>query len=109
MVARAHRARLHPPGWPRRGEPNGDERCGTPTGAQREQATKHAVNKRSALQGAARSIGWTTNDFQYEAGFADLARGLAAIYAVHSATEDAWVAVAIAGGVFMALAGLNHV
>jgi hypothetical protein len=60
-------------------------------------------------KGAARSIGWTTNDFQYEVGFADLARGLAAIYAVHSATEDAWVAVAIAGGVFMTLAGLNHI
>jgi hypothetical protein len=65
----------------------------------------HTVFARST----ARSIGWQTNGFQYEIGFADFATGVAAIYAVHSGTADAWAAVAIAGGLFRVLAGLNHI
>jgi hypothetical protein len=57
----------------------------------------------------AAGIGWQTGDFQYEVGFADLARGLGAIYAVHSASQDAWVAISIVAGGFMVLAGLNHI
>lgn len=57
----------------------------------------------------AAAIGWETNGFQYEVGFANLAIGLSAIYAVHSGTPDAWVAAGIAGGVFLALAAVNHV
>jgi len=57
----------------------------------------------------AASIGWQTNGFQYEIGFADFATGVAAIYAVHAGSEDAWAAVAIAGGLFRVLAGANHV
>lgn len=59
-------------------------------------------------KGTAKAIGWETNNFQYEVGFADFSRGLAAIYAVHAASEKAWVAVGIAGGVFAVLAGINH-
>ena len=36
----------------------------------------------------AKAIGWETNGFQYEVGFANLAIGLGAIYAVHSGTPD---------------------
>jgi hypothetical protein len=57
----------------------------------------------------AASIGWKTNDFQYEVGFADLATGVAAIYAVHAGSPTAWAAVAIAGGLFRLLAGVNHI
>ncbi|WP_138757430.1 DUF6790 family protein [Modestobacter altitudinis] len=57
----------------------------------------------------AASIGWESNGFQYEVGFADLATGVAAIYAVHAGSEDAWVAIAIAGGLFRVLAGVNHI
>jgi hypothetical protein len=57
----------------------------------------------------AKSIGWETNGFQYEVGFANLAIGLTSIYAVHSGTPDAWVAAGIAGGTFLVLAGLNHI
>ena len=34
--------------------------------------------------------------------------GVAAIYAVHAGSPQAWAAVAIAGGLFRALAGVNH-
>jgi predicted membrane channel-forming protein YqfA (hemolysin III family) len=57
----------------------------------------------------AASIGWETNGFQYEVGFANLAVGLAGIYAGSSDRAEAWVAAAIAGGVFLLLAGLNHI
>lgn len=57
----------------------------------------------------AKAIGWETNGFQYEVGFSDFSRGVAAIYAVHSASEGAWIAVTIAGGLFAVLAGVNHI
>jgi hypothetical protein len=57
----------------------------------------------------AKSIGWETNGFQYEVGFANLAIGLAGIYAANQDASEAWVAAALAGGVFLALAGAYHV
>ncbi|WP_116451644.1 DUF6790 family protein [Blastococcus litoris] len=57
----------------------------------------------------AASIGWETNGFQFEVGFADFATGVAALYAVHAGSSGAWAAVAIAGGLFRLLAGANHV
>ena len=57
----------------------------------------------------AQAIGWETNGFQYEVGFANLAVGLAGIYAANQDASQAWVAAALAGGVFLALAGANHV
>jgi predicted membrane channel-forming protein YqfA (hemolysin III family) len=57
----------------------------------------------------AKAIGWETNGFQYEVGFANLAIGLAGIYASNQDASSAWVAAALAGGVFLALAAANHV
>lgn len=57
----------------------------------------------------AKAIGWETNGFQYEVGFANLAVGLAAVYAAYSSTPDAWVAASIASGTFLLLAAANHV
>jgi predicted membrane channel-forming protein YqfA (hemolysin III family) len=57
----------------------------------------------------AKSIGWETNGFQYEVGFANLALGLAGIYASSQDASSAWIAASLAGGVFLVLAGANHV
>ncbi len=57
----------------------------------------------------AESIGWQTNGFQYEVGFANLAVGLAGIYAGSVDSGPAWIAASIAGGTFLALAGCYHV
>ena len=57
----------------------------------------------------AASIGWQTNGFQYEVGFANLAVGLAGIYAANQDSSQAWIAAAIAGGVFLTLAAANHI
>lgn len=57
----------------------------------------------------ARAIGWQTNGFQYEVGFASLGIGLAGIYASSLDTPGAWIAASIAGGTFFVLAGCNHV
>jgi hypothetical protein len=57
----------------------------------------------------ARSIGWQTNGFQYEVGFANLAIGLAALYASFQDESEAWITASLAGGVFLALAGIYHV
>lgn len=57
----------------------------------------------------AASIGWETNGFQYEVGFANLAMGLAGIYAGSSDRPEAWIAASIAGGVFLLLAAVNHI
>ncbi len=57
----------------------------------------------------AKSIGWETNGFQYEVGFANLAIGLTGIYAANQDASQVWVAAAIAGGVFLTLAGVYHV
>jgi hypothetical protein len=65
----------------------------------------HTVFARST----ASSIGWETNGFQYEVGFANLAMGLAGIYAGSVDSSAAWIAASIAGGVFLLLAGLNHI
>ena len=56
----------------------------------------------------AQSNGWQTNPFQYEIGFANLAVGLAGIYAANQDASQAWVAAALAGGVLLALAGADH-
>lgn len=65
----------------------------------------HTVLARQTAAG----IGWETNGFQYEVGFASLAMGLGAIYASCVDSPDAWVAASIASGVFLLLAGVNHV
>jgi hypothetical protein len=57
----------------------------------------------------AASIGWKTNGFQYEVGFANLAVGLAGVYAGSSGQREAWIAASLAGGVFLLFAGLNHI
>jgi hypothetical protein len=57
----------------------------------------------------AKSIGWETSGFQYEVGFANLAIGLGGIYASSQDTPDAWIVAALAGGVFLVLAGAYHV
>ena len=57
----------------------------------------------------ARSIGWETNGFQFELGYASLAMGLAAIYASTVDEPAAWVVASIASGLFLLLAGFNHV
>lgn len=57
----------------------------------------------------AEQIGWETNGFQYEVGFASLGIGSAAIVAAFLDSSDAWLVASIAGGAFLLLAGLNHV
>jgi hypothetical protein len=57
----------------------------------------------------AASIGWETNGFQYEVGFANLAVGLGGIYAGASDAPAAWIVASLAGGVFLVLAALNHI
>lgn len=57
----------------------------------------------------AREIGWESNGFQYEVGFANLAFGLAGLYAAFQDTSEAWVVASLAAGVFLLLAGVNHV
>ncbi|MDX6584121.1 MAG: hypothetical protein QOI10_3305 [Solirubrobacterales bacterium] len=57
----------------------------------------------------AKSIGWETNGFQYEVGFASLGIGLAGIYVANHTDSVAWVAASLAGGIFLLLAGANHV
>ena len=68
-------------------------------------AVMHTVFAKQTAQ----SIGWVSNPFQYEVGFANLAVGLAGIYAANQDASQAWVAAALAGGVFLALAGAYHV
>ena len=65
----------------------------------------HTVFARST----ARAIGWQTNGFQYEVGFASLGIGLGGIYASFTDTPEAWIAASIAGGIFLLLSGLNHI
>jgi predicted membrane channel-forming protein YqfA (hemolysin III family) len=60
-------------------------------------------------RGTAKSIGWETSGFQYEVGFANLAIGLAGIYAGTRDEPEAWIAASIAGGTFLLLAGINHI
>ena len=56
----------------------------------------------------AASIGWQTNGFQYEIGFASLGLGVAGILA-GATVPAAWLPVAAAGAIFLVLAGANHV
>lgn len=57
----------------------------------------------------ARVIGWESNGFQYELGFASLAVGLGGIYASTVDQPAAWVVASIASGLFLLLAGINHI
>lgn len=68
-------------------------------------ALAHTVFARQTAKG----IGWETNGFQYELGFTCLAMGLAAIYASTVDVPPAWVTASIASGLFLLLAGINHV
>ena len=65
----------------------------------------HTVFARST----ARSIGWETSGFQYEVGFANLAVGLAGIYAAGRDEPEAWIAASLAAATFLFFAGLYHV
>lgn len=65
----------------------------------------HTVFARST----AKAIGWQTNGFQYEVGFASLGIGLAGIYASFTDVPEAWIAASLAGGLFLLLAGFNHI
>jgi len=56
----------------------------------------------------AASIGWVSNGFQKEVGFANLAIGAAAITA-SMMQSDAWVIATIAGTAFLGGAAVNHV
>lgn len=56
----------------------------------------------------AANIGWQTNGFQYEIGFVSLGLGLGGIVASMSSSA-AWAPIAIAQGIFLALAGVNHI
>ncbi len=56
----------------------------------------------------AASIGWQTNGFQYEIGFASLGFGAAGIIAA-MAVPAAWLPIAVAQSIFLVLAGVNHV
>lgn len=56
----------------------------------------------------AANIGWQTNGFQYEIGFASLGLGVAGILA-GATVPAAWLPVAAAGAIFLVLAGANHV
>lgn len=67
-------------------------------------AVMHTVLARKT----AAQIGWQTNGFQYEIGFVSLGLGLAGIVAANSGSE-AWWPIAIAQGVFLVLAAINHV
>lgn len=60
-------------------------------------------------RGTAKSIGWETNGFQYEVGFASLGIGLAGIYASNVGDHSAWIVASLAGGIFLLLAGFNHI
>ncbi|MFZ9668277.1 MAG: DUF6790 family protein [Solirubrobacterales bacterium] len=55
----------------------------------------------------AESIGWVTNGFQYEIGFASLGLGIACLYAIHHGKE-AWIAVSLPTITFLFFAGVNH-
>mgnify|MGYP001823158105 CR=1 FL=1 len=57
----------------------------------------------------AKAIGWQTNGFQCEIGFASLGIGPGGIYASFTDTPEAWIAASIAGGIFLLLSGLNHI
>ena len=65
----------------------------------------HTVFARST----AKSIGWETSGFQYEVGFANLAVGLAGLYAAYQDAAEAWIAASLAAGGFLFLAGVYHV
>lgn len=68
-------------------------------------AITHTIFARST----AKAIGWETNGFQYEVGYASLGIGLAGVYASGVESSSAWIAAALAGGIFLLLAGVNHV
>ena len=67
-------------------------------------AVSHTVFARQAAQ----SIGWETNGFQYEVGFANLAIGLAGVYASNQDESSAWIAASITS-VFLLCAAGNHI
>ncbi|WP_372447478.1 DUF6790 family protein [Pseudonocardia parietis] len=54
-------------------------------------------------------LGWQTNGFQYEIGFASTAIGLGGIYASTQDAPAAWIVAAQAGGLFLLLAAVNHI
>lgn len=68
-------------------------------------AVAHTILARST----AKDIGWESSGFQLEVGFASLGIGLAGIYASIVDDLSAWVVASLAAGVFLLLAGLNHI
>ena len=68
-----------------------------------------SVNHTLLARRTAAAIGWQTNGFQYEVGFASLAIGLGGIYASNVDDSSAWIVASLAGGLFLTLAGVNHI
>lgn len=56
----------------------------------------------------AANIGWETNGFQYEIGFASYGMGLAGIIAAYTG-PGSWLVLTIASSFFLIFAGINHV
>lgn len=56
----------------------------------------------------AKNIGWKTNGFQYELGFASLGLGLAGIIAAYKGSGS-WLELTIVITAFLVLAGINHI
>lgn len=55
----------------------------------------------------AKNIGWKTNGFQYELGFASLGLGIAGIIAAYKGSGS-WLELSIVITAFLVLAGINH-
>lgn len=68
-----------------------------------------AVSHTIFARPTAKAIGWVSNGFQYEVGFASLGIGLAGLIAANSNDSSAWVVASLAGGIFLFLAGVNHI
>ncbi len=56
-----------------------------------------------------RRSGGRQNGFQHEVGFASLGIGLAGIYASNLDSPSTWIVASLSGGIFMLLAGFNHI
>lgn len=64
----------------------------------------HTVFAKSTAAG----IGWKTNGFQYELGFASWGLGIGGVLAA-SRGWDTWLIVTVVASVFLVLAGVQHV
>ena len=56
----------------------------------------------------AKNIGWKTNGFQYELGFASFGLGIAGILAAYKGSGS-WLELTVVITAFLVLAGINHI